>query len=120
MVQFNDVAPVLPVADLGAAVDRYRRLGFEVTEYAAGGYAFARRDSVYLHLSELADVDPATSVVSAYLYVDDAAALHAEWAGADAGGRLIAPTATDYGLNEGAYVDPDGNLLRFGSFIADN
>ena len=24
-------------------------------------------------------------------------------------------TDTDYGLREGAYVDPDGNLLRYGS-----
>lgn len=46
---------------------------------------------------------------------DVLAALHAEWATADVEGRLHAPTDTDYGLREGAYVDPDGNLLRYGS-----
>jgi len=29
--------------------------------------------------------------------------------------RLVPPVDTDYGPVEGAYVDPDGNLLRFGS-----
>jgi uncharacterized glyoxalase superfamily protein PhnB len=52
-----------------------------------------------------------------YLYVDDAEALDAEWDGARVEGRLIAPTDTEYGLREGAHVDPDGNLLRFGSPI---
>jgi hypothetical protein len=26
-----------------------------------------------------------------------------------------APVDTDHGIREGAHVDPDGNLLRFGS-----
>ena len=35
-------------------------------------------------------------------------------------GRLHgAPEDSDYGLREFALVDPDGNLLRIGSFIAD-
>lgn len=117
MTAFNDVAPVLIVADLRAAIDRYRLLGFEVTAHAGGGYAFARRDVVYLHLAEQPDNDPATSNISAYLYVDDAQQLFDEWQTSAADGRLIAPSPTDYGLNEGAYIDPDGNLLRFGSFI---
>ena len=41
------VAPVLPVADLGSAVDLYRALGFTVREYTGGApYAFAHRDAV--------------------------------------------------------------------------
>lgn len=31
------------------------------------------------------------------------------------GGRLAPPEPTSYGLDEGAHVDPDGNLIRFGS-----
>jgi len=29
--------------------------------------------------------------------------------------RLVPPVDTEYGLGGGAYIDPDGNLLRFGS-----
>jgi hypothetical protein len=32
--------------------------------------------------------------------------------------RTGAPVDTDYGLREGWHIDPDGNLLRFGSPIA--
>ena len=39
-------------------------------------------------------------------------AVAARWAGI---GRTGAPVDTVYGLREGAHVDPDGNLLRFGS-----
>lgn len=60
-------------------------------------------------------VDPLTTLVAVYLYVADADALHAEWTAAAVEGRFHAPTDTDYGLREGAYVDPDGNLLRYGS-----
>jgi hypothetical protein len=49
----------------------------------------------------------------AYLYVDDADALHAEWSSVE--GRHHRPEDTPYGLREGAYVNPDGNLLRYGS-----
>jgi hypothetical protein len=30
-------------------------------------------------------------------------------------GWLDAPAKTAYGLDEGAHVDPDGNLIRFGA-----
>jgi len=48
----------------------------------------------------------------AYLYVDDPEALHAEWQGVE--GRHVAPEVKEWGVREGAYVDPDGNLLRYG------
>lgn len=106
--------PILPVRDLDAAVDHYERLGFELRSYD-DTYAFAQRGDVQLHLTHLADLDPARSNVAAYLYVDDADALFAQWQAAGVAGRLHEPRVTDYGLREGAHVDPDGNLLRFGS-----
>lgn len=116
MTDFDHVEPVLPVRDLGAAVTHYRRLGFEVRTYEGGAaYAYARRGGVQLHLAEVDGLDPATSTTSVYLYVGDARALHREWEAAGVEGRLIAAEDTDYGLREGAHVDPDGNLLRFGS-----
>ena len=30
-------------------------------------------------------------------------------------GKTTMPVDTSYGMREGAHVDPDGNLLRFGS-----
>ncbi len=53
--------------------------------------------------------------MAVFLYVSDAHALHHEWREIVVDGRLVPPVDTPYGLIEGAYVDPDGNLLRFGS-----
>lgn len=109
----NEAAPVLPVQDLARAVGHYRDLGFEVTPYDGGGYAFARRDSVQLHLSLVKDLDPKQNTSSVYLYVDDARVLHEEWQ--RCAGRLLPVSDTPYGLREACHIDGDGNLLRFGS-----
>ena len=111
MVQLRSGATILPVNDLETAVDRYRRLGFEVERHADGGYAFCNRGNVWFHLSEGA-IDPTTSTTMVYLSVDDPEALHAEWQGVE--GRHAAPEVKEWGVREGAYVDPDGNLLRYG------
>lgn len=112
------LSPVLPVAELSAAVERFRVLGFEVRTYEGDAlYAFASRGPVEIHLSQVHDLDPTTNSTALYLYVDDADATYASWRLADVKGRLVAPSDTDYGLHEGAYADPDGNLIRFGSPI---
>ena len=115
MVEFTGIAPVLPVRDVEQAVDHYRRLGFDVETYEGGGYAYVRRDEIWLHLTHVPELDPLVNTSSVYLYVDDAHAVAAAWDGC--GGRLSPPAETPYGLLEGAYIDPDGNLLRFGSPI---
>lgn len=115
-VTFEAVAPVVPVRDLDAALDRYRRLGFAVRSSAGGErYGFVERGAVSLHLTEWADHDPARTAAAVYLYVSDADALYAQWAAADVGGRLNGPRDTPYGLREFAYIDPDGTLHRVGS-----
>lgn len=116
MVTFTSLSPVLPVADITAAIGHYRALGFAVDAYEGPQpYAFARHGDVELHLAQVDGIEPSRSLVSVYLYVDDADALAAAWAAAGADGRFVAPVDTDYGLREGAHVDTDGNLLRFGS-----
>lgn len=118
--EFRTVAPVFPVADVGGAAEHYRRLGFEVTSHDDGTeYAFANRGEVWLHLACVDGVDPSTSMSAAYLYVEDADALATEWAASGADGRFVDPVDTDYGLREGAHIDPDGNLVRYGSPIPD-
>ena len=61
------------------------------------------------------DGDPRCGPAAAYLHVPDADALAAEWAHVPG---TETPVDTDYGLREGRHVDPDGNLLRFGSPLA--
>lgn len=118
MITLTSVAPVLPVRNVRAASELYTRLGFEVEAFDEE-YAFANRGDIGLHLAQVQRVKPHESMVAVYLSVSDAPALYQEWADAGVEGRLLAPQGTDYGLVEGAYVDPDGNLLRFGSSAAE-
>ncbi|TFV88673.1 VOC family protein [Blastococcus sp. CT_GayMR20] len=105
------VSPIFPVADLPRALAHYAALGCSVSTHDAT-YGFAARAGIELHLTVVADHDPLRTAAAAYLHVPDADALAAEWAGVE---RTGAPVDTDYGLREGWHIDPDGNLLRFGS-----
>jgi catechol 2,3-dioxygenase-like lactoylglutathione lyase family enzyme len=107
------IAPIFAVRDLDAAMEHYRRLGFAVREYAGGGYGYASRDGIEIHLGVAASGDPGRS--SAYLFVEDADDLAAEWRSASI--PIHPPDDTDWGQHEGAVVDPDGNVIRFGSPI---
>ena len=80
-IVFKDVAPVMPVRDLQAALERYRQLGFEVRAYGHGtGYGYAQRGAVSIHLSEWDEHDPKRTGAVVYLYVSDADAVREEWA----------------------------------------
>jgi uncharacterized protein len=107
--------PILATADVARALEHYAALGFETEAWGGGGYGFASRDGVELHLSEVDGHDPAANLGSCYLFVGDADALHAEWVAAHARGELQAPSDADHGLREGRHVDPDGNVIRYGS-----
>jgi len=105
------VSPIFPVTDLPRALAHYEALGCMVSTHD-DRYGFAARAGIELHLVVVAEHDPRHGPAAAYLHVPDADALAAEWAGVE---RTGAPVDTDYGLREGWHVDPDGNLLRFGS-----
>ena len=111
MAHLRQIAPIFGVHDLRASLDHYRNLGFEVRTDSGGGYGFASRDNVELHLGVAPDDRHLRS--SAYLFVDDADALADEWR--SAGVDVHSPEDTDWGQHEGAVVDPDGNVIRFGS-----
>lgn len=117
--RFSSFSPVFPVRDLRRALAHYASLGFEVEPYADGdGYGFAGRDEVSLHLSLDEGHGPEADhqhVGTAYLYVEDADALYDEWARPSIGGLTRRVGDTPYKLREGSHVDPDGNLIRFGS-----
>ena len=115
--RFHSFSPVFPVRDLRRALAHYASLGFEVNAYA-DEYGFADRDEVSLHLSLDEGHGPEADhhhVGTAYLYVEDADALYHEWARPGTGGLTGRVADTPYKLREGSHVDPDGNLIRFGS-----
>jgi catechol 2,3-dioxygenase-like lactoylglutathione lyase family enzyme len=105
------MAPIFPVHDLDAAMDYYQRLGFAVRAYAGGGYGFATREGIEIHLGVVPNDE--RRIGSAYLFVDNAEELAATWR--LAGVHVHPPQDTEWGQHEGAIVDPDGNVIRFGS-----
>src|SRR5664279_6263844 len=114
MIGAKRVAPIFPVHDLSVALAHYARLGFATHPYGGGGYGFARLDGCEIHLG-VVPVDQPTTPSSAYLFVDDADELAGIWAAA--GVDVRTPQDTEWGQHEGVVIDPDGNIIRFGSPI---
>ena len=109
--------PIFAVRDLRAALDHYRSLGFDTFAHEEGdGYGFAHRDGVGLHLLATGD-DREHHPGAAYLYVLDADALYERWSRPGIAGHTRGVETTDYAMREGSHVDPDGNLIRFGSSV---
>jgi hypothetical protein len=114
------VAPGLPTTDMTRTVEHYRRLGFTFAVFgsapppADAGFGIGRRDGVELHFALKPDHDPTRTATWVYISVEDADELAAELAASGVSqGRT--PRDTDYGMREQAHIDPDGNLLLFGS-----
>ena len=108
-------SPIFGVRDLAAALAHYATLGFRTFADDGGDqYGFARRDGIGLHLAAVTEHDAACPA-SAYLYVRDADALYQEWSRPGIAGHTHPPGPTPYRMREGSHVDPDGNLIRFGS-----
>jgi RimJ/RimL family protein N-acetyltransferase len=113
---FTTVAPVVPVRNLDAALDRYRRLGFAAHAYdGPDRYGFVERGSVSVHLSEWSEHDPRRTGAVIYLYVSDADAVYAEWKNTGVEGRFTEPEERPYRLREFTFVDADGTAHRVGS-----
>ena len=80
---FERVAPIFGVRDVGAALSYYESLGFTTRSIGQGIYGFATRDGVELHLGLVPDGHEWTRT-TAYLFVEDADELAAEWRAAGA------------------------------------
>jgi hypothetical protein len=114
--QFRQFSPIFPVRDMRAALAHYAALGFDAFPcQKEDDYGFADREGIGLHLTADPGHDPAHSHASAYLSVRDADALYAEWSRPGIGGQMLPVSPTPNQLREGAPIDPDGNLIRFGS-----
>jgi len=112
MATASRISPIFPVRDVRAALEFYASLGFVTRKYDGAEYGFAVLDDVELHLGgppHRAEPTPHT----AYLYVDDSDELAERWR--KAGADVRAPVDTPWGRHEGALIDPDGNVIRFGS-----
>ena len=132
----GSAAAILPVADLARSVVFYRDLGFEVEIAEAGRYAFVAGGGIRFHLSESDGFDPFTQAGMLYLYVPDVDAVHAAISLEDAAslghGELVArwrsgqslarirPVRDEpWGMREFSLADPDNNLIRVGTPLAD-
>jgi hypothetical protein len=116
MPECLDVAPIFVTTDIARSLAHYRTLGFE-TEAFGDIYGFLEWNDVHLHVACIDEIDTTTSNVACYLYVADADEVHRRWSSSGADGSFHAPVDTPYGLREGAHVDADGNLIRYGSSI---
>jgi hypothetical protein len=116
MATLKRIAPIFPVSDLSISLEYYQRLGFATRTYQKGvGYGFATLDNVEIHLG-VVPRGKSTTPSSAYLFVDDADQLAHRWTAA--GANVRAPEDTEWGQHEGVLIDPDGNIIRFGSPMA--
>ena len=113
------VAPGLPTTDIARTVEHYRRLGFTFSapgspSLAGAGFVIGRRDGIELHFALKPEHDPGQTATWVYIGVEDADVMSEELTAAGAGQGLPVRT-TDYNMRELAHIDPDGNLLLFGS-----
>src|SRR6266568_4828687 len=83
MGSLRRIAPIFADRDLDAALAHYERLGFATRAYHGGGYGFATRNGIEIHLGVVPLHDQ--RVNSAYLFVEDADALAEEWRSAGVG-----------------------------------
>lgn len=125
MATFQGIAPIFPTADFDAMRAHYEALGFSVHVHG-GGYGTVEREGVQIHFRHVPGLgvpgsagvaredDAGTERGAAYIAVDDADALQAEWRAAGVGETtdLFDP---GFGVWEASHIDTDGNLLRFGS-----
>jgi hypothetical protein len=98
MGSLQRIAPIFAVRDLDAALVHYRRLGFTVRVCPGGGYGFASRDGIEIHLAVVPGGDRRAS--SAYLFAGNAGDLAAAWLSEVA--EVHSPPDSKWGKREGA------------------
>ncbi|NNK92521.1 MAG: VOC family protein [Acidimicrobiia bacterium] len=105
----GNAIPILPSSDLARTAEHYTRLGFEELS-RWDDYLIIKRDSAELHFF----LESGVRGGGCYLRISDAPALHHEWSQVE-GATVFPVVATEYGLDEFAIHDPDGNQIRIGS-----
>ena len=108
-------APIFPVRDLRTSLNHYQRLGFTVRE-TRGADTAMQIEMAWRSISALSALRTGAARSTRPIYGSTIPTLLAhEWLAV--GAEVHMPEDTDWGKHEGAVVDPDGNVLRFGSPI---
>lgn len=115
--------PVLQVADVRRSEAFYRdQLGFDSTGTWGDGpdFCIVRRGAVTIALDRSRDGGPApvNQYWAAYVYVEDADAMCAEFRKRDVA-IVRSPQDMFYGLRDFDIRDPDGHLIAFGHDLED-
>jgi predicted enzyme related to lactoylglutathione lyase len=108
------VAPGMPTTDMERTLRDYARMGFAARTYEGGEFAILTRDGVELHFSLRTDHDPRRTAACIYVRVEDVDALFRELTAAGVALRRE-PHDTDHRTRELPYIDPDNNMIIFGS-----
>jgi hypothetical protein len=111
--QIKEAIPILPSLNLDETSEFYGRLGFVEDSRWPDEYMIVTRDDGEIHFWACDDPELSKNS-SCYVYVEDAAALYAEYLAVGIE-RMKAPEQTDYDILEFSVIDPHGNLLRIGS-----
>lgn len=114
----NQIIPMLPVRNMPASVDFYRKLGFAVErESEEWGWAKLRFGECCLMVDQSIQPHPGaprTSVL--YLYPEDVVEYHRHVRAQ--GVKVPDLDVTFYGMREFRVEDPDGNRLWIGQAVA--
>ncbi|MEM7268487.1 MAG: hypothetical protein AAF401_04450 [Pseudomonadota bacterium] len=110
--------PVIPVSDVTAAEAFWARCGF--SSHGAWGdppkFAIVQRGEVTFALDRHDGALPQNQWWAAYVYVEDAEALKAEFA-AEGLETTDMHRPDDYGCIDFDVIDPDGNRIAFGQAL---
>ncbi|MGV6848093.1 MAG: VOC family protein [Marinibacterium sp.] len=112
--------PVLQVSEVTASEAFYRRLGFDSHGIWGDPPAFCivQRGNVTLALDQSRGGDlPVNQFWAAYIYVDDAAALHDEFSALDLPEITALHRDNPYGCHDFTVMDRDGHRLGFGQSL---
>lgn len=113
-MKMTRLIPMLPVKNMPASVEFYRKLGFSVEDRKdEWRWAMLRLGECRLMVDESINAEPGIARYSVlYLYPDDVAAYHAE---VRANGLDVPDLDTTfYDMTEFRIDDPDGNRLWIG------
>lgn len=108
----RDIVPVLAAADVTRTLHRYRDAGF-TARIKDDTYGYLRLGDARLHVARLGVDGEQAPPSTCLIFVGDPDAL-AEAFRAAGHGTVEGPQDRPWGLREGVFRDPDGNVVRFG------
>lgn len=111
---FLRVAPGMPSRSIKRTIEHYARFGFSAT-LTSDEFAILERDGIELHFALKPDHDPARTATWIYIRVKDVDAFYRDMKAM--GLDLKQPHDTDYSMREIPHIDPDNNLILFGSTL---